>query len=66
MSKIRVLVVDDSALMRQILTTLLSHDRQIEVIGTAQDPYVDGRPSHAGGDGEFPDRERLRDHVARP
>lgn len=40
MSKIRVLIVDDSALMRQVLTELLSHDRDIEVIGTAPDPYV--------------------------
>jgi len=40
MRKIRVLVVDDSALMRNVLTTLLSSDPGIEVIGTAQDPYV--------------------------
>ncbi len=38
--KIRVLIVDDSALMRQVLTTLLSSDEQIEVVGTAPDPYV--------------------------
>jgi two-component system chemotaxis response regulator CheB len=40
MAKIRVLIVDDSALMRQVLTELLAHDREIEVIGTAPDPYV--------------------------
>ncbi len=40
MNKIRVLIVDDSALMRQILTTLLSGDPEIEVIGTAPDPYI--------------------------
>lgn len=40
MSKIRVLTVDDSALMRQVLTTLLSRDPDIEVIGTAPDPYI--------------------------
>jgi two-component system, chemotaxis family, protein-glutamate methylesterase/glutaminase len=40
MSKIRVLTVDDSALMRQVLATLLSKDREIEVIGTAPDPYI--------------------------
>ncbi|MFO0775881.1 MAG: chemotaxis response regulator protein-glutamate methylesterase [Nitrospiraceae bacterium] len=40
MAKIRTLVVDDSALVRQIMTDLLSHDEDIEVIGTAQDPYV--------------------------
>jgi two-component system, chemotaxis family, protein-glutamate methylesterase/glutaminase len=40
MRKIRVLVVDDSALMRRILTDLLSRDPGIEVIGAAQDPYI--------------------------
>ncbi|TAJ08339.1 MAG: chemotaxis response regulator protein-glutamate methylesterase [Nitrospirae bacterium] len=40
MAKIRVLIVDDSALMRQILTELLSQDSEIEVIGTAPDPYI--------------------------
>jgi two-component system chemotaxis response regulator CheB len=38
--KIRVLIVDDSALVRRILSEALSHDPQIEVVGTAQDPYV--------------------------
>ncbi len=40
MSKIKVLVVDDSALVRQTLADLLNSDSQIEVIGTASDPYV--------------------------
>lgn len=40
MAKIRVLIVDDSALMRQILTELLSQDQEIEVIGAAPDPYI--------------------------
>lgn len=40
MKKIRVLIVDDSALMRQILKALLSSDREIEVVGTASDPYI--------------------------
>ncbi len=39
-SKIRVLVVDDSALARKILVNGLSKDPAIEVIGTARDPYV--------------------------
>lgn len=37
---IRVLVVDDSALVRKILTEQLSHEPDIEVVGTAVDPYV--------------------------
>jgi two-component system chemotaxis response regulator CheB len=40
MAKIRVLIVDDSALMRQLLTELLSQDPQIDVVGIAQDPYI--------------------------
>lgn len=40
MSKIRVLIVDDSALMRQVLAAVLSEDSEIEVIGTAPDPYI--------------------------
>jgi two-component system chemotaxis response regulator CheB len=38
--KIRVLVVDDSALMRQVLGNLLGRDPSIEIVGTASDPYV--------------------------
>ena len=37
---IRVLVVDDSAVVRQALTSLLSSDPEIEVMGTATDPFV--------------------------
>ena len=40
MTKIRVLTVDDSALMRQVLTRLLSKDPDIEVIGSAPDPFI--------------------------
>ena len=40
MSKIRVLIVDDSALIRTLLTELLSKDEAIEVVGTAPDPYI--------------------------
>jgi two-component system chemotaxis response regulator CheB len=39
MGKINVLVVDDSALMRQVLTELLSQDPDIRVVGAAADPY---------------------------
>lgn len=37
---IRVLVVDDSAVVRRTMTQLLESDPEIEVIGAAQDPYV--------------------------
>lgn len=37
---IRVLIVDDSAIVRKVLTEHLSNQRGIEVIGTAPDPYV--------------------------
>jgi two-component system, chemotaxis family, protein-glutamate methylesterase/glutaminase len=38
--KIRVLIVDDSAVVRQTLREVLSGDPAIEVIGTASDPFV--------------------------
>ncbi len=38
--KIKVLIVDDSALVRDILNQGLSMDSEIEVVGTASDPYV--------------------------
>src|ERR1039457_4793371 len=38
--RIRVLVVDDSAVVRQTLAEVLSSDPMIEVIGTASDPFV--------------------------
>jgi two-component system chemotaxis response regulator CheB len=37
---IRVLIVDDSALIRKVLTIELSKYRDIEVVGSAVDPYV--------------------------
>src|SRR5581483_8495858 len=37
---VRVLVVDDSAVVRQTMTSVLSSDPEIEVIATAGDPYV--------------------------
>jgi two-component system, chemotaxis family, protein-glutamate methylesterase/glutaminase len=39
MKKIRVLIVDDSAVVRQVMTEVLQSDPGIEVIGTAADPY---------------------------
>lgn len=38
--KIRVLVVDDSAVVRQSLTSILESDSDIEVMGTAADPII--------------------------
>ncbi len=38
--KIRVLIVDDSAVVRQTLKEVLSSDPEIEVIATAGDPFV--------------------------
>ena len=40
MEKIRVLVVDDSAIVRDILSHRLSESYDIEVTGTASDPFV--------------------------
>jgi len=40
MSKIKVLIIDDSALVRQILTEILSADPGVEVVGTAADPII--------------------------
>ncbi len=37
---VKVLVVDDSALMRQLLSELLTSDPRIQVVGAASDPYV--------------------------
>ena len=38
MQKIKVMVVDDSALVRKLMTELLNSDREIEVIAQAADP----------------------------
>lgn len=38
--RVRVLIVDDSALVRRILTEVLSADPALEVVGTASDAYV--------------------------
>ncbi len=40
MNKIRVLVVDDSAVVRKVFSDELSREKDIEIIGTAPDPYV--------------------------
>lgn len=38
--RIKVLIVDDSALVREILARGLAQDRELEIVGTACDPYV--------------------------
>lgn len=38
--KIKVLIVDDSAVVRQAICYMLEQDGDIEVVGMAQDPYV--------------------------
>lgn len=38
--KIKVLIVDDSALVRRILSDSLADQPDIEVVGTAADPYI--------------------------
>jgi two-component system, chemotaxis family, protein-glutamate methylesterase/glutaminase len=39
-AKIRVLIVDDSAVVRQTLSEVLSSDPEIEIMATASDPFV--------------------------
>lgn len=41
--KIRVLIVDDSAVVRLTLSNILADDPEIEVMGTASDPYMAAR-----------------------
>lgn len=38
--KIKVLIIDDSALIRKVLTGILKAANDIEVVGTAPDPYI--------------------------
>lgn len=37
---IKVLIVDDSAMVRKLLTEILASDKEIQVIGTAMDAYM--------------------------
>jgi two-component system chemotaxis response regulator CheB len=39
MGKIKVLIIDDSALVRQTLCEILNSDPEIEVVGSAADPF---------------------------
>ena len=38
-AKIKVLVVDDSALVRALLSQMVNSDSRLEVVATASDPY---------------------------
>lgn len=40
MARTRVLIIDDSAVMRQLLSDILSRDPALEVVGVAGDPFV--------------------------
>jgi two-component system chemotaxis response regulator CheB len=40
MNKIRVLIIDDSVLIRKILTEILNSSPEIEVVGAAADPLI--------------------------
>ncbi len=54
--KIRVVVVDDSALVRSLLAEIINRQRDMECIGTANDPFdcqrndsgAQSRRHHAG------------------
>lgn len=38
--KIRVLVVDDSAIVRKVLTEAIASESDMEVVATAPDPFI--------------------------
>ena len=40
MEKVKVMVVDDSAVVRQTMVDVLSSDPEIEVVAVASDPFV--------------------------
>lgn len=40
MKKIKVLVIDDSAVVRQVLSEILNSEKDIEVVGVANDPII--------------------------
>ena len=42
-NKVKVLIIDDSAVMRKFLTDILSNSSQIEVLGTAIDATIAAR-----------------------
>ncbi len=40
MSRVKVLIVDDSALVREVLTKIINSHPSLEVVGTAPNPYI--------------------------
>lgn len=40
MDKVRVLIIDDSLVIRNVLTEILNSSPAIEVVGTAEDPLI--------------------------
>jgi chemotaxis response regulator CheB len=40
MKKIRVLIIDDSHVIRDVLTEILNSSPELEVVGTAEDPLI--------------------------
>ena len=40
MNKTKVLVVDDSAVIRQVLTKIVNNEADMTVVGTAPNPYI--------------------------
>ncbi len=38
--KIKILIIDDSAVMRQMLTAILHEDKDMHVVGTAANPFI--------------------------
>jgi two-component system chemotaxis response regulator CheB len=40
MKKVRVLIIDDSHVIRNVLTEILNSSPDIEVVGTAEDPLI--------------------------
>lgn len=46
MKKIRVVVVDDSALVRSLLTEIINRQKDMECVGAANDPLVARKMIH--------------------
>ena len=43
MSKVKVLIIDDSAVVRQTLSSIIESDSRLQVMATASDPYAAAR-----------------------